>query len=198
MTTSTRGGRLSRPATGALVVLVAVTIGAIAWATVPRVREGTALLMPNRSGMTWDEATVGDRYTDVWVKLIPVDDRSITIETVDLLGDFEDGVEVLDMLVSDAPILGDMLFDYPPNNSSARQRKLWGQATNLRPVEGATLHYQGDKAHSLIIGIEVAKPGRWFRTHLRVNYTEDGQRFTQDLPIEFLLCTRKVRCPDPE
>lgn len=203
MTTNTGARGVRRLAARALVVLAAFAVALAVWAAT-RTSEpgvGTAIDMPNSVGGLWDEAEVGERFTDVFVLVRTVDDRTITIESVEWLGDLE-GIEILDVLISDDVLRADLLFGYPPDKRRYDVRK-WGRAVNLRPAAGVTLEYRGKDAYNLAVGFEVTKPGYWYREAVRVHYVEDGRQFFQDLPMELIMCTEEGlqgsgKCPMPD
>lgn len=152
--------------------------------------EGTAIKEPDRTGFTYT-AEVGDRLIDVFTDLPLRKGREIALESVELLGDDFGGVEVIDSIqVADGGLKADLLLGYPTPTDKG-DRKYWNSQVNRRPVEGAVLRDgdEGDAGYRLIIPLEVVHPGRWHRTHVRVNYVEDGAPQRQDLPMEFVLCT---------
>lgn len=199
MTTTTSARRARRLAAGALVALAAIVVALASCGT--STPEGTALDEPNWGGGVYGDAQVGARYVDVFTLLRTVDGRTITIDSVEWIGGTLDGIEILDVLISDASFQADLLGGYPPDRDEL-DVEIWERAENLRPVEGAEIEYRGKDAYNLAVPFEITKPGRWVRRAVRIYYTEQGKQYWQDIEWEFTMCTpegltQRGRCRRP-
>lgn len=47
------------------------------------------------------------------------------------------------------------------------------------------------QGYELLLGVKVAREGRWVRTGVAVRYRSAGREYTQTLPAELIVCTRE-------
>lgn len=147
---------------------------------------------PVQAGWVLESSHVGDRFTEGFpiLRWEPGHER-VRLNSVRFLGEV-DGLRLVGARVTDdgAPAF-DYVAEWPPENSPDPEvRNLLEDLRGVRPLTGAVLdRATGGRHHELILGIEVTEPGRWERTAIRVDYTENGIRRRQDLGFTAVVCT---------
>lgn len=170
----------------AAILVAVVAVVAVWWSGPWRVRAGD-VFEDVRAGYVHD-AEVGTRFTDVYATFRFKDPEAAPVIITDLqmLGDFTEGVEVVDLSVADNVGFSRVVLLRDPPAPRVRR-----EYTNVRPAIGATVEPPtGDVRRVTIMAtVEVTEPGRWTRDGYRVRYVQNGRTYVEDMLYEALVCT---------
>lgn len=140
---------------------------------------------------------VGEEFTDGMETIEVKGDQPVYIDSVDLVGG--DGLEIVGvrLVTPDRPFGAiQVIHAWPPADPEL-------DPGHIREVDGTAVTPSGEHGWELLLGLKAVDDGYLVREGIRINYTVDGEQFTQVLPAELAVCTspkyeKDGRCPFPD